>query len=134
MFQVGAREFLLTKSESEKPGNVGVAVGFEGDMKWYTNNEGCNHSGFSCYFLDPIEDVHPTEDDDEENDCSKRVGGTDFLPIQWNVFCWRVVQSYMFAPNPSVLAVAEKVRGELNFSGFPDVAFHIRRVYLNVSN
>ena len=48
MLAVAWSELLKSKVEAQKH----VAVTFEGDLKWYTSNEGCKQNpGYECFFL-----------------------------------------------------------------------------------
>lgn len=130
MFQVAAKNFLGAKID-----NKDAAVSITGEFKWYTQNTGCNHTQFECFFLDPVKERHIDTGTNEGNTaqgashadfCKEEFGG-DFLPIQWNAFWWGIVQSYMFSPNHYLLSAADALRRKVKFAGFPDVALHIRR-------
>ena len=131
MLAVAWSELLKSKVEAQKH----VAVTFEGDLKWYTSNEGCKQNpGYECFFLDPageghvnLGDANSSNNNNPTSSCEERFGKEIFLPIKMNQFWWGVTNAYMFAPKPNILAAADMVREQFDFTDFPDVALHIRR-------
>ena len=109
-----------------------LAVTFEGDLKWYTSNEGCKQN-LNEYFLDPAGGVMliwgmriMANNNNPTSSCEERFGKEIFLPIKMNQFWWGVTNAYMFAPKPNILAAADMVREQFDFTDFPDVALHIK--------
>ena len=84
-------------------------------------------------FLDPageghvnLGDANSSNNNNPTSSCEERFGKEIFLPIKMNQFWWGVTNAYMFAPKPNILAAADMVREQFDFTDFPDVALHIR--------